>query len=271
MEVNIMEIKQKENQIQQSNNKFSLVPTSLNEAMKYAELMSNSDIIPNCFKGKPSNILIAVQMGAELGLSPLQALQNISIINGRASIWGDAALALVQNHSAYEDHQEFVEDDVGICRVKRKGQDWYEVRFSKDQAIKAKLWGKPGPWTQYPERMLQLRARGFALRDKFSDALNGLITKEEADDYSNKSVIDIEEVLLTESHLKELRELINEAQVPEDIVAFKMSERCGINGKLTQNLDGFPDSSFNILKEVLEKKIQQKKEIEIQQERLNAG
>ena len=32
--------------------------------------------------------------------------------------------------------------------------------------------------------MLKMRARGFALRDKFSDALKGLITVEEARDYN---------------------------------------------------------------------------------------
>jgi hypothetical protein len=57
------------------------------------------------------------------------------------------------------------------------------VRFSVSDAKKAGLWGKSGPWTQYPKRMLQLRARGFALRDAFPDVLKGLVTAEEAQDY----------------------------------------------------------------------------------------
>ena len=167
--------------------KFSLMPSSLAEAIKYSEIISNSDIVPKDFKGKPGNVLVAVQMGAELGLSPLQALQNIAIINGKGSIWGDAALAIVQNHPDYEGHEEFIEGEEAnmraICRVKRKGSEWHEVVFDVEKAKKANLWGKAGPWTQYPERMLQMRARGFAIRDKFSDALKGLITTEEAKDY----------------------------------------------------------------------------------------
>jgi predicted ATPase len=50
-------------------------------------------------------------------------------------------------------------------------------------AKKAGLWGKTGPWSQYSKRMLQLRARGFALRDAFPDVLKGLVTAEEAQDY----------------------------------------------------------------------------------------
>jgi hypothetical protein len=73
---------------------------------------------------------------------------------------------------------------VATCSAKRRG---YErptvVRFSVADAKKAGLWGKTGPWTQYPRRMLQLRARGFALRDAFPDVLKGLVTAEEAHDY----------------------------------------------------------------------------------------
>ncbi len=43
--------------------------------------------------------------------------------------------------------------------------------------------GKQGPWTQYPERMLKLRARGFTLRDAFPDVLKGIKAREEVEDY----------------------------------------------------------------------------------------
>jgi len=35
------------------------------------------------------------------------------------------------------------------------------------------LWGKGGPWTNYPRRMLQMRARALCIRDSFADALHG--------------------------------------------------------------------------------------------------
>jgi hypothetical protein len=57
------------------------------------------------------------------------------------------------------------------------------VSFSVSDAKRAGLWGKSGPWANYPERMLKYRARGFCLRDAFPDVLKGLITIEEANDY----------------------------------------------------------------------------------------
>lgn len=170
-------------------NTFSLTPSSLKEAMEYAQIIANSTIVPKNYQGKPGDILVAVQMGAELGLKPIQALQNIAVINGRPSVYGDALLALVQAHPSFEDVKEAFDEktNTAFCSVKRKNQDEYTVSFSSEDAKKAGLWGKAGPWSQYPKRMLQMRARSFALRDKFADALSGLIMAEEAQDYSTIS------------------------------------------------------------------------------------
>lgn len=164
----------------------NFTPTNLTEAMTFAKMIADSDLAPKDFKGKPGNVLIAMQMGAEVGLAPMQAVQNIAVINGRPSLWGDAALAVVQAHAAYEFHNEKMEgagdNRVAVFQIKRRGQELHETRFSVADARKALLWGKQGPWTQYPDRMQQMRARSFGLRDKFSDALRGLITAEEAMD-----------------------------------------------------------------------------------------
>ena len=160
---------------------FSLTPTTLHEALQLAEIMAKSDLVPKDFQGKPGNVLLAVQMGLELGLSPMQALRTIAVINGRATMWGDGLLAIVQSSANYEWHDESESSDVaGVCIIKRKGHEAYRVEFTVEDAKRAELLGKAGPWTQYQPRMLQLRARGFAIRDKFADALYGLIQAEEA-------------------------------------------------------------------------------------------
>lgn len=163
--------------------KFNFEITSLEQAMQYAKLIADSDLVPKDYKGKPGNVLIAMQFGSEVGLMPLQAVQNISVINGRPALWGDAMLALVQRHSICEYIKEYIKDKKAYCIVKRQGEDEHIVTFSEEDAKKAGLWGKSGPWTQYPDRMLQMRARSFALRDKFSDILKGIAMYEEVQDY----------------------------------------------------------------------------------------
>lgn len=166
--------------------KNSLEPTTLQEAMKFSDILASSTMVPRDFQGKPGNVLVAIQWGREVGLGPLQALQNIAVINGRPSIWGDAAIALVRGHPDCLSVQEGVEGEgetrQGWCEVTRRGEAPQRRTFSVGDAKRAGLLNKPGPWTQYPDRMLQLRARGFAIRDVFPDALRGVMTREEAED-----------------------------------------------------------------------------------------
>ena len=165
-----------------------LALATMGEAMQFASMVAKSDFAPKDFKGKPESCLLAIQHGSEVGLSPMQSLQSIAVINGRPTIWGDAALALVQSSPACEYIKEYIEGDgdqaVAVCEVKRRGYPAATVStFSMFDAKRAGLAGKSGPWTQYPLRMLALRARGFALRNAFADALRGLVTAEEAQDY----------------------------------------------------------------------------------------
>lgn len=159
-----------------------MLPQTLSEAMQYSEMMAKSQIIPKDYQGKPENVLVAVQWGHEIGLPPLQAMQNIAVINGRPSLWGDAVLALVRGSGKLEMIDERIENEVAICRVKRKGELEQVRTFSMAEAKQAGLLGKQGPWSQYPNRMLQMRARAFAMRDVFPDVLKGIAVAEEVQD-----------------------------------------------------------------------------------------
>lgn len=165
----------------------SMAPATVSEAMQLSDMLARSAMVPAAFKGKPQDVFVAVMWGAEVGLGPLQALNGISVINGKPALWGDAALALVRGHPACAGIREGIEGEgdarYGFCEVTRKGQAPERRTFSVADAKKAGLWGKSGPWQQYPDRMLQMRARGFAIRDVFPDALRGVITAEEAQDY----------------------------------------------------------------------------------------
>lgn len=150
---------------------------------RWARMLSASQLTPKGIAG-PQAVAYAVQCGLELGLGPIQSLQNIAIINGRPVIWGDLALALVKSHPAFVDHIE-PQPVNGVATVTSKRLNCNDVvrTYSIEDAKRAGLWGKQGPWTTNPNRMLQLRARAFALRDQFPDALKGVGIREEVQDY----------------------------------------------------------------------------------------
>jgi hypothetical protein len=131
--------------------------------------------------------MVAIMHGMEVGLTPMAALQSIAVVNGRPTIWGDGAIGLVRGSGKCEWIKERVEGEgekmEAFCEVKRKGEDDpIRASFSVADAKKASLWGKAGPWQQYPKRMLAMRARAFALRDGFADILRGLGIAEEVQD-----------------------------------------------------------------------------------------
>ena len=161
-----------------------IVPRSMEEALTLARAVVASGMAPHGLE-TPEACLIAILHGLEVGLTPLSALQRIAVIDGRPTIWGDGAMALVRASGLCRSVREWIEGDApqdwtAYCEVLRRGEsDPVTCRFGVEDARRAGLWGKPGPWSLYPRRMLQMRARAFALRDVFADVLGGLYLREE--------------------------------------------------------------------------------------------
>jgi hypothetical protein len=145
----------------------------------------------------PHAIALVMARGRSVGLDPFQSMESMAVVNGRVMIWGDAPLAIARQHPAWDESgfQEMIvyEKNGGpikeaVCVTRRKGGTARETHFSVEMATHAKLWGKVGPWTFYPHRMLMFRARGYALRDNFGDALKGLAIRETFDEDEVKPV-----------------------------------------------------------------------------------
>lgn len=168
-------------------NKTGVQIKTLDDAWRLSRYVCASGFAPKGME-KPESVLVAMQQGAEIGLTPMQSLQSIAVINGRPGIYGDAALALVRASGLMESYSQSEtgtpgkDDFTAVVTTERKGGSKITTRFSVADAKAANLWGKAGPWSQYPARMLLFRARGFNLRDNFGDVLKGLRTTEELRD-----------------------------------------------------------------------------------------
>lgn len=154
-------------------------------AKRVAHSLANSGMVPDDYKGRPNDCFVAIQMGHEIGLGPFQAIQSIAVINGRPCLWGDALIGVCRNSPKCEWIEEEMSDDgkTATCRTQRKGdRNFIERSFSWDDAIEAGLHNK-NIWGKHPKRMLQMRARGFCLRDAYPDILKGLSIAEEVQDF----------------------------------------------------------------------------------------
>ncbi|MFM5618406.1 hypothetical protein ACET7O_21025, partial [Aeromonas veronii] len=88
--------------ITQNKGGFLMEPQNLQEAMQLADMLANSNLVPKSYQGKAGDVLVACQWGSEIGLKPLQALQNIAVINNMPAVWGDALVALVRGSGLCE-------------------------------------------------------------------------------------------------------------------------------------------------------------------------
>ena len=187
-------------------------PTTMAEALKLARTLAFApnmlprsyvtvDNRPREFDEIVAMVFSAIQMGAEVGLSPMASVQNIAVINGKPGLYGPAMLAVVEASGLMKDIEETIKgsmadrDIEAVCTVERIGRKPRTFTFSFEDAMIAKLIGKRGPWTEYPKRMFIARARTFALRDVFPDVLAGLSQSVEelidipAEDYREVKIV----------------------------------------------------------------------------------
>lgn len=176
----------------------AIVPQNIEEAFRLAKVIAAAKWAPKSYLIDMKNqhlgfdenkILLGIMHGLEVGLTPIASLQSIAVINGQPSIWGDGALAVVQASGLLEDFKELplFNDKQQItgyqCAAKRKGINTpFVSQFTLEDAAKADLLTKSGPWQQYRTRMLQMRSRAWTLRAGFADVLRGLSIAEEAQD-----------------------------------------------------------------------------------------
>jgi hypothetical protein len=165
----------------------ALIPQSLEEAFRVSKAIAVSGLAPRGID-KPEQIMVAIMAGAELGLAPFQSLQSFAVVNGRPTLWGDGLLAVVRGRGVRVKEWMEGEGDAMVAHCECTRPDTGETiprTFSVADAKKATLWGKAGPWQQYPKRMLQMRARALSLRDGCADMLRGIQVREEVEDYQH--------------------------------------------------------------------------------------
>src|SRR6185437_1620354 len=69
---------------------------ALPEQMKYAEIVTQGDMVPQAYRNKPANALIAIGLGQAMGLSTAESLYRIDVIQGKPSASAELIAANVR-------------------------------------------------------------------------------------------------------------------------------------------------------------------------------
>lgn len=154
---------------------------TMESQMKFSEVVCKSGLCPAGLN-TAEKVFVAVQWGKELGLSPMVAVNNVAVINGKPSLSTDAMHAIAKSNPAYNGC-EWVEltDKAAECILHVRHNGYTEdvrSRYTIEDAEKADLLKKDN-WKKYPMRMLKHRCLSYALRDAFPELLSGIYTTEE--------------------------------------------------------------------------------------------
>ena len=195
------EPEKKETKPSRSYAEMSPFERQLNAELQEAGVALRGGIFSNRFDTREKMWLAIKYAKENFPKTPITALKQIAIIKGSPAMFGELPLAKAQASGKLKHFRNYVIDKTGkeicrknenlteaayagVCEIQRDGENLEEYVFTVEQAKKAGLWGRtsksgePSPWVLYPERMLKMRARSEALKDKFADALSGIAIAE---------------------------------------------------------------------------------------------
>ncbi|WP_433465737.1 hypothetical protein [Spirillospora sp. CA-128828] len=129
----------------------------LDQAWRLAQALAGSSILPNDLRGKAGNVLVILMYGQELGLSPMQSIQGIYVVNGRPQMSGQLWLAKVREAGHSVKVSDHTEKSCTVTITRGDTGEEHSETFTWADAERAKL-AKKDIWLSYPKRMLMWRA-----------------------------------------------------------------------------------------------------------------
>ena len=167
----------------------SLMPQTYEGKLQMAGALAKSGLIPTGLN-TPEKVFVALQWGHELGLSPMVAVNNVAVINGKPTLSADIMAAVVKRSPEYGGIKWIeMSDTKAECEITRilpsGDKEVYKSSYTIEEARNAGLIGKDN-WKKYPKRMLKHRCLSYGLKDVFPDILAGLYTPEEMESVSDE-------------------------------------------------------------------------------------
>ena len=197
-----MEEEKKEAMVVSSENTRTPMMQEYAENFKVAQQYAKSSLVPDNYKGKPENVIIALGMSQNMNIDPFTVMQNLNIVRGKATWSGSFCRTLIEKTGKYT--------DLDLVYVGEKGKDNYgcylEATRKRDGArikgttvdmtmVKAEKWDTNPKWKSMTELMLGYRAMSFFARIHCPEALNGIYTGEEAEDMTTNTVVEVNDIL----------------------------------------------------------------------------
>lgn len=156
------------------------LPNEMKQQYEMARILATSGLLPKDLN-TPAKVFLVLQQGRELGLQPMQAINNIYVVNHRTAITSNLMAALIQQSEECDFDVKTWTDNECIIQFSRDGKEYTPVSFTMKDAKQAGLLGKDN-WKHYPKEMLKARAMAKGARLYCADVIQGMYSVEELSD-----------------------------------------------------------------------------------------
>lgn len=173
-------------------------------ALKMADVLSHSTVVPKDYQGNTGNCMIAIEMAARIKTSPMMVMQNLYVVNGRPAWSSQWIIAMINASRRYKSELQFEfgndPKDGGLsCYAWAEDYSGHRVLGPKITMNMANSEGwttkNNSKWKTMPEVMIQYRAASFFGRMNCPDMIMGIYTQDEVVDAVDLSDADIPMIL----------------------------------------------------------------------------
>lgn len=159
---------------------------------RLARCYADSQLIPEAYRGKPSDCFIAVQVAYRMRIDPFAYMQASYIVHGKPAIEAKLAVAMlntsgkIKGRLKYRETRDQSRKLIG-CQAWAIDAETGEQLEGPEitwQLVKAEKWdSKPGSkWLTMPDMMFTYRAAMFFIRKHCPEVLMGMQTVDEVQD-----------------------------------------------------------------------------------------
>lgn len=158
----------------------ALVPTSMDGAMKLAEMMSRGKLVPNHLQGSPGDCLMVIEQAGRWGMSPFAVAQSTSVIQGKLMFEGKLVAAALHTSGALATRLAYDYSGEGASRVVRVSATLAgetTPRFVDVRLADAKTTN--GMWVKQPDQQLAYHGARVWARRYAPEVMLGVYAPEE--------------------------------------------------------------------------------------------
>lgn len=145
---------------------------AMDAASRLATALCSTAMVPKQYQGKPDDGAAAILYGAELGMNPIQSLQNVMVINGKPGVEARTMVALLKTKGYRVETVESSDTSVTVRGVAPSGHEEVST-WTIDRAAQAGYTSN-ALYKKIPQQMLYAKAATEVARKIAPDVLLGI-------------------------------------------------------------------------------------------------